>query len=296
MTNDNKEEETENHNTSDTNGDPNNAPKNNLTPTNITINNRGGIFANISTKTHAVTAVGLGILSFIILLIFAGTIVIMVVVIQDSVVGLVFLSILAVILIILFVCTVIGTIQQIKDYKELKKRNIIGIQFYNSRDIGTLPTYNQNNEIKDIYVDNLSSENKVQLLQNSESRNPTPMLQAYSPSKHFYQVQPCPVRPYNILHTPEHNSSQNKGHHSNSLPPGFHPAPSIIPQTNVTMGYLSPFYLPNMSQGPIPQPFTPLCNNPPPSRNGDKEKNPNTKLDTNNKKRAHSTTKKSVTK
>jgi len=284
MTNDNKEEETENHNTSDTNGDPNNAPKNNLTPTNITINNRGGIFANISTKTHAVTAVGLGILSFIILLIFAGTIVIMVMVLQDSVVGLVFLSILAVILIILFICTVIGTIQQIKDYMELKKRNIIGIQFYNSRDVEVLPTYIQNNEIKDIYVDNLPSVNENQI----------PMPQAYLPPKHYFPVQPCPIRPNSYRRTPpgfhssqikDHrpSSPQIKGHRANSPPPGFRPAPSIIPQTNATMGYPRPFFLPNMSQGPRPPQFTSFYSNPPPSQNGDEEEKPNVKLNANNK-------------
>jgi len=269
--------------TSDANEDPYYTSNDHIIPTTISIRDRTGIFSRITTKTHAASALGLGILAFIILMVFSGLIVIMVMVLKDSVVGLVLVSIASVILLIFFICAVIGTIQQIRDYNELKKRNVIGIQIFTTREVEETASPTYGNDIQDLYVDDSSpnTENKNENV--NENSTPTPMTQAYLPPKHFFPVQPCPIRPNSYrrpppgFRPPAIRPTPMKGLRPHS-PHGFRPAPGIIPQPNATIGYPRPYYMPHQR----PRPMTPFCNNPPPSHietGEEEEENPYNKLD-----------------
>jgi len=274
--------------TLNTNEDPYYTSNGNIIPTTISIRDKTGIFSRITTKTHAASALGLSILAVIILMVFSGLIVIMVMVLKDSVVGLVLVSIAAVILLIFFICAVIGTIQQIRDYNELKKRNIVGIEIFTTREIEEIPMPTYTNEIHDLYVDDpsLTTENGNV----NENSTPTPMTPAYMPPKHFFPAQPCPIRPNSYHHPPPGfhpppgiRPTPMKGLRPHS-PHGFRPAPGIIPQPSATIGYPRPYYMSNMPHHK-PRPMTPFCNGPPPSHieaGGEEGENSNQKLNTNN--------------
>ncbi|ORX42489.1 hypothetical protein BCR36DRAFT_158441 [Piromyces finnis] len=186
-------------------------------------------------KNHKIGIIGLSVLSFISIILFAGLICLMIFTLKDSVVGLVLVGLASFALLAIFIYSITFLILLIIKYRDYKRNNIVECQLDNNSSEDTLKNsiaYSQQayNQLNDVNIYDDPSIIKTMNTSIQTYSVPVQMTQIVIPSNDciFPPLQYHSKRP----------NSFNTSNRNDPPSPAMYPPPGFFPSQN----YPSPFF------------------------------------------------------